>query len=379
LTSIPENDLVIVTSFYPPYASGIANSAQGLAQFLSRKGRAVAVVTTRHSKRLPRFETVAGVSVYREPVVARVDRAAIALGLTRRAVILGRGAAAVNLQLPLPEAGLIAQLLPRGKIISTYYCDPPNTGPVRQRAIARAIDLTAKLALRRSKFVVACSTDYAENSRILRAIDPTELFFATPPVKDRSAGHPRYRLGYGRHFGFLGRMTFEKGLDVLVQAFRQSASADDRLLIAGPGEETSGPNILADVKRLAGADSRISFLGKLPEARIPDFYASLDAFVLPSTNSFEAFGISQAEAMTAGCPVIATDLPGVRGPVQIIRAGSLCTPGDVGDLGKAIRNFSTENWDRPNIAKRAIQQYAQQSSMSVYELLLQRIQDERDT
>ena len=78
-------------------------------------------------------------------------------------------------------------------------------------------------------------------------------------------------------------------------------------------------------------------LGSLPDSDIPNFYASIDAFVLPSTNRLEAFGIAQAEALLCDIPVIATDLPGVRTLVRQFGHGVVIPPSDVRALSVALR------------------------------------------
>ncbi len=73
-----------------------------------------------------------------------------------------------------------------------------------------------------------------------------------------------------------------------------------------------------------------------------DFYASLDAFVFPSINRLEAFGIVQMEALSAGVPIVASNLPGVRTIVLETGCGILTEMGDVADLARAmneIRHF----------------------------------------
>jgi glycosyltransferase involved in cell wall biosynthesis len=67
-----------------------------------------------------------------------------------------------------------------------------------------------------------------------------------------------------------------------------------------------------------------------------EFYRSLDVFLLPSINCYEAFGIVQLEAMKAGVPVIASDLRGVRVPVTLTGCGSIVAPGDPQGLAAAI-------------------------------------------
>jgi len=78
------------------------------------------------------------------------------------------------------------------------------------------------------------------------------------------------------------------------------------------------------------------FLGTLDAAELPAFYGACDVTVLPSTNSTESFGMVQIESMCSGTPVVASDLPGMRVPVESTQMGLLCPPGDVPALAEAI-------------------------------------------
>ena len=80
----------------------------------------------------------------------------------------------------------------------------------------------------------------------------------------------------------------------------------------------------------------ISFLGKIAEEKMEEFYSSLDVFVLPSVNSLEAFGMVQIEAMFCGTPVIATDLYGVRTIVQKTGMGRVVKRNDPESLAHGI-------------------------------------------
>lgn len=57
-------------------------------------------------------------------------------------------------------------------------------------------------------------------------------------------------------------------------------------------------------------------MGQLEDSQLGAYYSLLDVYVLPSINSTEAFGMVQVEAMMMGVPVVATNLPGVRVPIQ---------------------------------------------------------------
>ena len=98
----------------------------------------------------------------------------------------------------------------------------------------------------------------------------------------------------------------------------------------------SPPSYFNELRSAAAKDPRVSFLGFLQDEDVPDFFASLDVFAFPSVNPLEAFGIAQLEAMSAGLPVVASDLPGVRIPVLRTGNGILVPPGDVPALAMAL-------------------------------------------
>jgi glycosyltransferase involved in cell wall biosynthesis len=66
------------------------------------------------------------------------------------------------------------------------------------------------------------------------------------------------------------------------------------------------------------------------------YYPNLDVLVVPSLNSTEAFGLVQVEAMLNGVPCIASDLPGVRRPVQMHNMGEVTPIGDASALAEAL-------------------------------------------
>jgi glycosyltransferase involved in cell wall biosynthesis len=150
-------------------------------------------------------------------------------------------------------------------------------------------------------------------------------------------GRAVFRDSEGPHFGFLGRIVEEKGVEYLVSAFLRLEDPDARLLIAGDGSGVAGRNTLDLVRQTVGSDHRVKILGFLSDSDVDNFYSSIDVFCLPSVNSFEAFGIVQVNALMAGLPVIASDLPGVRIPARRTGHGVIVSPRDVDDLERALR------------------------------------------
>ena len=110
-----------------------------------------------------------------------------------------------------------------------------------------------------------------------------------------------------------------------------------KIVIAGSlnpvGEHTYQEKILQLVERYK---ENIVFLGELREEEMGSFYSLLDVLVLPSINSTEAFGMVQLEAMMMGVPVVATNLPGVRIPIQKTGMGITVSAGKSRELAEAI-------------------------------------------
>ncbi len=103
--------------------------------------------------------------------------------------------------------------------------------------------------------------------------------------------------------GSLGRLTYQKGYDVLLDAFAQIENGDIHLVIAGTGEELQ--NLQSQADRL-GIQARVHLPGFRRD--VPNLLADLDVYVQPSR--FEGMPNAVLEAMAAGCPVIASAVDG---------------------------------------------------------------------
>jgi glycosyltransferase involved in cell wall biosynthesis len=248
--------------------------------------------------------------------------------------------------MPYPESFLLAWVLGRGwKFIVTYQCDAPFSGGI-DTLIARALDWSHRIFIKRASVTVTSSEDYAEHSRLKKVL--AENGPAVVPVTghDRAGGEPVYAVPGRRLIGFMGRPTFEKGVNVLLDAMESFPLDDVSLLFAGPVTgltERLGydPDHLQNLTE----SGRILSVGFLEEHEIRDFFASLDLYVHPSINSFEAFGIVQIEAMSAGIPVVASDIPGVRTAVWATGFGEITRAGDPADLVRGLVKALNETYD----------------------------------
>jgi phosphatidylinositol alpha-mannosyltransferase len=131
---------------------------------------------------------------------------------------------------------------------------------------------------------------------------------------------------------FVGRLEPRKGLAVAIRAFLRLRASWPRvrLCVVGDGPERTRaqemvpPSLRPDVL----------FVGRVSDAEKPRYHASADVFVAPATSG-ESFGIVLLEAMAAGLPIVASDLPGYRTVAKDGRQGRLVTPGDAFGLAEA--------------------------------------------
>jgi glycosyltransferase involved in cell wall biosynthesis len=367
-------DVVAVLTYYAPYVSGLSATARDVAEGLAARGWSVRVVTSQHDPALPLEENLNGVHVIRCPAVAMLTKGIVCPSFVPRAVHELRKAAVGHLHVPLLEAGAIATLVRSTPLLTTYYCDIALPPSHLNRAAMAAVFASARQAIRRSRSVVVLSDDYARSSRLWNLLKNRQMVAIPPPCRDRSGGEPVFRDGPGPHIGFLGRIVEEKGLENLIEAVVKIDRDDLRLLIGGDYNGVAGGSVIGHLQKVAGDDDRVRFLGFLPEESLADFYASLDCFAFPSVNSFEAFGIVQIEAMSAGVPVVASDRPGVRVPVAETGFGVLVPQGDP----SALRQGIVEVLEAPPSAvegqRRTMQRFGTDAVVQTYERALLSLQ-----
>jgi phosphatidyl-myo-inositol alpha-mannosyltransferase len=144
---------------------------------------------------------------------------------------------------------------------------------------------------------------------------------------------PELREGDGPVLLFVGRLEKRKGLEPLLRAFTllKAERPDARLVVVGDGPEGERcRNLLPGRLR---ADVR--FLGRVGQDDLPRCYASCDVYVSPALGG-ESFGIVLLEAMAAGVPIVASDLPGYRSVATDGAQGRLVPPGDPAALATTI-------------------------------------------
>jgi glycosyltransferase involved in cell wall biosynthesis len=138
-----------------------------------------------------------------------------------------------------------------------------------------------------------------------------------PPVSDRNAFLEKYpALRDKKNLLFLGRLHPKKGCDMLIDAFAQAANANYALILAGPNQIGWEKQLRA---RAGKAKSEIIFPGMLEGQIKTGALAAADAFILPSHQ--ENFGMSVAEALSFGLPVLISNRVNIWREIENDHAG----------------------------------------------------------
>jgi len=201
----------------------------------------------------------------------------------------------------------------------------------RERSLAGSVDA-----------LVTVSPEYAEvlARTLRRRVDAVVRNGPTsydPPDPPERRFHARLALAPGtRVVLYLGQLMEGRGIEQLCHAIGLVDRAV--LVVAGFGPEHDRYRTLA---ASLPHGERIRFLGPVAPDEIPAWNASADVAAMPvqpdTLNHRLNTPTKLFDAMGAGVPVVASDLPGIRPVVHETRCGELCDPSDPVDIARAIR------------------------------------------
>jgi len=201
--------------------------------------------------------------------------------------------------------------------------------------------------------------------------DATQL-----PKGHRATARSRKGQHQMRSLVAMGRLTQQKGFDLLLQAFAhlKDTHPEWTLTILGEGELRTE---LESLRESLGLSGRLYLPGVVKN--LYEVLKQADIFVMPSR--FEGFPNALCEAMACGLPVICTDCP--SGPREIIRDGvdGILVPNeDLEALVAAMDLLMSDEGERKRLSVRApevVERFSLEKVMGMWEKLLAQVIEER--
>lgn len=173
--------------------------------------------------------------------------------------------------------------------------------------------------------VIACSNFLKDKFNLITNSNKAEVLYNSIDLKDfnydetgRNIIRKQYNLKDNDYvFGYVGRISQEKGILELVQAFKKFLERtnvnDCYLIIVGSiwYNQVSHNKYSLDIqKNITGIEKYIKFVGEVPNGKIKEYMSSMDCVVIPTVCE-EAFGMVSIEAMACERPVIASNSGGL--------------------------------------------------------------------
>ncbi len=319
-----------------PYAwdspGGVQAHVRGLAHEMTRRGHTVRILAPGRAPCADPAVTIVGrpLRVPYNGSVAPICLHPVALARAAR-LVRDLRPDVVHVHEPLaPGLSMLAALAARAPVVATFHACADRLWTYRLFAPL------LRIVLRRCHHVVAVSDaaaallarDLGLRAEVRHNAVDLETFNGAVPLE----------LPPAPTVLFVGRLEPRKGVRVLVQALPALIARvpEVRVLVVGDGDGRG------EIERLpAPIRAHVQLLGAVHDADLLRCYASASLLVAPALGR-ESFGIVLLEAMAAGLPVVASDIPGYRAVVRDGIDGLLVPAGHAQRLADALATVLTD-------------------------------------
>ncbi len=312
--------VLFILEYFHPHIGGVETLFKHLTESLVQKGVDVVVVTNKYHSKLPFHEDINGVRIYRYPFKNRYIFTFLgwipALKWARSADIIH--STSYNAAFP---AWLAAKLLRKKKLITfhEFWGKTWFELPFLSRFSAYLHHIMERLIIYFAfdHYVAVSDFTMAALREAGVPADRISRIYNGIPARTELSPKPDRPAGSTFRFLYFGRLSYSKGLDVLIRAAGQLKQWDESFaveVVTSPGPTW----MLRAVKRMADEESLgdcISWYFELPGDELRKKIQSSDAVVIPSYS--EGFCFAAVETIDLGTPVVSSG----RGALKEVVSG----------------------------------------------------------
>ncbi|OGH93952.1 MAG: hypothetical protein A2538_03760 [Candidatus Magasanikbacteria bacterium RIFOXYD2_FULL_41_14] len=237
----------------------------------------------------------------------------------------------------------LSRLISKKPYVVTYHMDADSSGFIYKKIQSVYDKIWAGRVLGGAKKIIAIDRAHFDNTRYGKCCRPDsveEVFNAVNSDIFHPTGASWANLGLPELVGrqtllFVGNFLPFKRFDLLCEAL---AMLPKEMALVAVGDGYCRDEYRAKIKSM-GLASRVTFYGRcVNKNKLADLYSAADCLVVPSDRA-ESFSLTALESQACGTPVIATNIPGVRGRIEDGCDGFLFASGDKFDMAKKISTF----------------------------------------
>jgi D-inositol-3-phosphate glycosyltransferase len=188
---------------------------------------------------------------------------------------------------------------------------------------------------------------------------------------DKETARKELSLDHEKVILLVGRIEPLKGLGQMFRALTHITSKEaPRLMIVGGDEHSQGEvQALQGMARELHIEDQVTFVGSVPQERLPLFYSAADVCVIPSY--YESFGMVALESLACGTPIVATDVGGMRRIIRRSETGRIVGDNSPRHLASSISELlsQTEEQEQHVEMRRAVM--AEFSWANIADMMLQ--------
>ncbi|WP_159518131.1 glycosyltransferase [Sunxiuqinia indica] len=344
-----------IGKYFPPYWGGIEKVNFDIVETLNKFGYRNDVLCFNDKRNSITEEKE--YCIYRSSTVTSAFSSPLSFSIFQQLRKIYKKYDIIHLHVPNPMGAIALQSVPfKGKIIVHWHSDI-----IKQKTLKKLYGPFQSALLKRADKIIVTTPNYLEGSEVLApyrdkcTVIPIGIANSEfPSNKDfREQLEEKYRDK--KVIFSIGRLIYYKGFDYLINAAK-SLPDNYVVLIGGTGILRKKLEQQITNNRL---EHKVKLLGNIPFDQLGEYYRRANIYCLPSTERSEAFGVVLIEAMSFGCPIVATNINGSGVPwvTQDNITGITVEPKNSAALAQALIRMGRDDVLTKKFGENAQQRY----------------------